>query len=320
MRTSSTWLVRTTGNRCYNRKSVTAAIVQWQNTGLWHRVSRVRSPLAAPVSTLQPDANHPTVKSSPQPGKPAQHTADRIFVGCSGWAYASWKPGFYPAGVSQKKFLSYYASRLNSVEVNYTFRALPTEKMIADWLAATEPGIAGHDFRFSFKAPQRITHILRLKHAAADVEAFVASLAPVRQARRLGALLFQLPPNFKADLDRLSAFLDDCPRGQRIAFEFRHESWFAEPNLSALEALLRKHKAALCAAESDELTSPDLATADFACYRLRRSEYSEAELAAVRTRLLDKARHGDVYAYFKHEDEPDGALRATAVLEGLRTA
>ncbi|MFT4112661.1 DUF72 domain-containing protein [Silvibacterium sp.] len=280
------------------------------------------------------------MKSSAKPGKSATSAADsardHLFVGCSGWAYASWKPGFYPAGVPAKKFLNYYASRLNSVEVNYTFRALPTEKMIAGWLEATAPHEDADsaastlfampdrpEFRFSFKAPQRITHILRLRNAAADLDAFVASLEPVRKAGRLGALLFQLPPNFKADLDRLAAFLKECPRGYRIAFEFRHESWFEEPNLSALETLLRRQKATLCVAESDELTTPDLATANFACYRFRRSAYAQAELDAIRARLIERARQldgaGDVYAYFRHDEEPDGALRAVSVLEGIRT-
>ncbi|WP_164981570.1 DUF72 domain-containing protein [Silvibacterium dinghuense] len=275
------------------------------------------------------------MSSSAKHGKPANHPAERIFVGCSGWAYPSWKPGFYPAGLPAKKFLSYYASRLNSVEVNYTFRTLPTEKMIQGWLETVsqhnpdtprldfETG-ESNDFRFSFKAPQRITHILRLKNAAADLDAFLASLEPVRSASRLGVLLFQLPPNFKADLDRLAAFLEDCPRGYRIAFEFRHESWFEEPALPHLEKLLRTHKAALCMAESDELLTPDLATANFACYRLRRSTYAQSELDAIRTRIQSKAQQletkGEVYAYFRHDEEPAGALRAAAVLEGLRTA
>jgi uncharacterized protein YecE (DUF72 family) len=233
-----------------------------------------------------------------------------VYVGCSGWAYPSWKPEFYPAKVSAKKLLEFYASRLNSVEVNYTFRALPTRAMVENWLAQT-----GEDFRFSFKAPQRITHIRRLRECGTELEAFAAAMEPVREAGRLGLVLFQLPPNFRADAERLESFLADA-RGMRLrmAFEFRHESWFE----AATYRLLERHGAALCVAESDELTTPDVATAEFACYRLRKSEYSAAKLRAIRKKLVERARTGDVFAYFKHEDEPTGALRAVAVLSALR--
>src|SRR5277367_3777357 len=113
-----------------------------------------------------------------------QSSPGGIFVGCSGWAYPTWKPGFYPANVPAKKFLEFYATQLNSVEVNYTFRALPTARMLEGWLAATPAS-----FRFSFKAPQRITHFKRLRECAADVAQFVDSLALVREAGRLGLLL-----------------------------------------------------------------------------------------------------------------------------------
>uniref|UniRef100_A0A372IQX8 DUF72 domain-containing protein n=1 Tax=Paracidobacterium acidisoli TaxID=2303751 RepID=A0A372IQX8_9BACT len=230
-------------------------------------------------------------------------------VGCSGWAYTSWKPDFYPEKVSAKKLLEYYATRLNSVEVNYTFRSLPTETTIQSWLAQT-----GEAFRFSFKAPQRVTHILRLKNCAAALDDFARSIQPVAAAGRMGLVLFQLPPNMKADTARLEAFLDDAASlGLRMAFEFRHESWFDD----AVYHLLEKHHTALCVAESDELQTPDIVTAPFACYRLRKSDYSESDLTAVRKLLVKRAGSGDVFAYFKHEDAPTGALHAAAVLEGL---
>jgi len=233
-----------------------------------------------------------------------------IFVGCSGWAYPTWKPEFYPPSVPAKKLLEYYATRLNSVEVNYTFRSLPSSTTVDAWLAAT-----GSGFRFSFKAPQRVTHILRLKNCNEALERFAQSIAPVQEAGRLGLILFQLPPNMKADAERLSSFLDDARRiGYRLTFEFRHESWFDE----SIYSLLRDHSAALCIAESDDLITPDESTAPFSCYRLRKSDYSEADLAAVRENLKTKANRGDVYAYFKHEEQPSGALQAAAVLDGLR--
>lgn len=235
-----------------------------------------------------------------------------IYIGCSGWAYSSWKPEFYPSSVSSKKFLEYYATRLNSVEVNYTFRGLPTERMIAGWLAAT-----GENFCFSFKAPQRITHLSRLKNCGDPLQAFARSIEPVREANRLGVILFQLPPNMKADFERLGSFLKEAASTRlRLAFEFRHESWFAEDTYS----LLREHSAALCVAESDDLVTPDVQTAPFSCYRLRKSAYSKNDLEAIGNNLQLRAAKGDVFAYFKHEDEPTGALNASAVLEELRTA
>ncbi|WP_446745616.1 DUF72 domain-containing protein [Silvibacterium acidisoli] len=235
----------------------------------------------------------------------------KIYIGCSGWAYPSWKPDFYPATAPTKRLLEFYAARLNSVEVNYTFRSLPSEKTVEGWLAATS-----EDFRFSFKAPQRITHILRLKNCAKPLEEFYAAIRPVADASRLGAILFQLPPNMKADFERLAAFLSEAAsEGWRLAFEFRHESWFSEETY----ALLREHGVALCVAESDELATPAISTAGFSCYRLRKSEYSDNDLAAIERKLRSDAVRGDVFAYFKHEEEPTGALRALHVTERLQT-
>lgn len=262
-------------------------------------MSWVRSPLAAPEGHIF---------QLPVTG-PAKHV---IYAGTSGWAYPSWKPDFYPQSTPAKKLLAYYATRLNTVEVNYTFRSLPSASTVQTWLAET-----GDDFQFSFKAPQRVTHILRLKNCGEALERFAQSITPVAEAGRLGLILFQLPPNLKADVERLSAFLMDAEKlGLGMAFEFRNESWFCAKTYSALRA----HSAALCIAESDELATPEEHTVPFSCYRFRRSEYSDADLAAIRTKLRDRVAHGDVFAYFKHEDAPTGALRAASVLEGLRGA
>jgi uncharacterized protein YecE (DUF72 family) len=234
----------------------------------------------------------------------------QVFVGTSGWAYASWKPEFYPQKLSAKKFLEYYATRLNSVEVNYTFRQLPTASMIAGWLAATDPS-----FRFSFKAPQRITHILRLKNCTDAVAAFSKALAPVAAARRMGLVLFQLPPNFKTDASRLDSFLANAgASGLQMAFEFRHPTWFCDETYD----VLRRHGAALCIAESDDLATPDIATAPFAYYRLRKSDYSAAQLDAIVNTLRRRSAACEVFAYFKHEDEPTGALCAVDMLRSLQ--
>jgi uncharacterized protein YecE (DUF72 family) len=239
------------------------------------------------------------------------HQRGEIYAGSSGWAYPSWKPDFYPVSVPAKKLLEYYATRLNSVEVNYTFRSLPSASTVSSWLAAT-----GGNFRFSFKAPQRITHILRLRDCRESLDRFAQVLAPVSEANRVGVILFQLPPNMKADVERLNAFLEDAGNLElRLAFEFRHESWFSAETYSSL----RNHGAALCIAESDELATPEEHTAStFSCFRLRKSEFSEADLGTIRSKLQARAAEGDVFAYFKHEESPIGALHAVSLLEGLR--
>jgi uncharacterized protein YecE (DUF72 family) len=237
----------------------------------------------------------------------------RIFAGTSGWAYPTWKPAFYPEGLAAKRFLEHYATRLNSVEVNYTFRAFPTASMIAGWLATTPQG-----FRFSFKAPQRITHFSRLRDCHESVGRFIDALEPMRAAGKLGPLLFQLPPNFKADpvllVDFLSApaFVSPGPP-PIVAFEFRHPSWFADQTY----AVLRLHNAALCIAESDDLQTPEVQCArTHACYRLRHTTgYAADQIATFAQEFLALAANRDVYVYFKHEEEPTGALNAVAFLE-----
>jgi uncharacterized protein YecE (DUF72 family) len=283
-------------------------------------MSWVRNPLAAPkllqvfITAALTLTRVPNTPITPVPVADAAASA-RLFVGTSGWAYPTWKPDFYPAGTPAKRFLEFYGSQLTSVEVNYTFRALPTAKMLEGWLAATP-----EQFRFSFKAPQRITHFKRLRDCDEDVAQFVGALEPVRQAGKLGLLLFQLPPNFKADVELLSTFLfsDALKRAGAppVAFEFRHESWFSEE----IYVVLRQHNAALCIAESDDLLTPEVHTAaGHTGYRLRRPNgYSPLELDAFAKRFKAIGQERDVYVYFKHEDEPTGALNATTFLRLTR--
>jgi uncharacterized protein YecE (DUF72 family) len=228
-----------------------------------------------------------------------------VYAGTSGWSYPAWKPSFYPAKLAPAKFLSYYATRLNTVEVNYTFRRFPTAKLFAGWIAATP-----ENFRFAMKAHQSITHIKRLRDAKESVERFVQSLDPLREAGRLGPILFQLPPFLKCDPPRLEEFLAVLPPGIRTAFEFRHETWFCDETF----ALLRKANAALCQAESEKLASPDVRTADFTYLRLRKEEYSAAERKNLAQSVADRAQQGDTFVYFKHEDTPEGALYAEELL------
>jgi len=244
----------------------------------------------------------PHASFDPSPATSAQ----QLFVGTSGWAYPTWKPAFYPKDVSARAFLAYYASQLTAVEVNYTFRTLPSKTQLEGWLAATPPG-----FRFSFKAPQRITHFARLRDCEDLVEGFLASIELAFAAGKLGPLLFQLPPNFAVDRERLARFLDlSALRSQEapaLAFEFRHASWFTDE----IFVLLREHNVALCVAESDELATPDIRTAAHRCYRLRKSGgYGQSQLDSFAERFAALAREGEVFVFHKHEDEPTGALNA----------
>jgi len=165
-----------------------------------------------------------------------------VFAGTSGWSYPTWKPGFYPVSVSSKRFLEYYGTRLNSVEVNFTFRKLPTESMMSSWLAAVP-----QDFRFSFKAPQRITHFNRLRDCEGLVASFVSSVELAQQAGKLGLLLFQLPPTFKVSAHRLEEFLAfsslNGPSAPQVAFEFRDQSWFTEEVYAILYGTTMLHSA-----------------------------------------------------------------------------
>jgi uncharacterized protein YecE (DUF72 family) len=229
-----------------------------------------------------------------------------VYAGTSGWAYPSWKPGFYPAKLSSARFLSYYATRLNSVEVNYTFRSFPTEKSLKGWIDATPPG-----FKFAVKANQKITHIMRLRDAAGATSEFLASLQPLQVSKKLAPVLFQLPPNLKCDLPVLKDFLSGLPRDFRTTFEFRHSSWFSDE----VFGLLRKANVALCQAESEFLETPKVETADFFYLRLRKEKYSTSARKELARRVAHLARRGDVFVYFKHEDTPEGALYAEDLLD-----
>src|SRR5277367_4019557 len=235
----------------------------------------------------------------------------KVFCGVSGWAYAKWKPDFYPAKLASTKFLGYYSGRLNSVEVNYTFRGFPTEKLLGNWISATPP-----DFKFAIKAHQSITHIKRLKNVAEDTAKFIASLKPLQEANKLGPVLFQLPPNLKFDLKLLQDFLAELPDKIHCTVEFRNASWFVEDVFSAL----RKRNVALCLAESDDLITPDKQTADFCYLRLRKEEgYSANDRNDIARRVRSLAQHAEVFAYYMHFDAPECPLQAEELLAAVKS-
>jgi uncharacterized protein YecE (DUF72 family) len=233
----------------------------------------------------------------------------QLYAGTSGFAYAQWKPQFYPAKVPAKKFLEHYAKRLNCVEINYTFRHMPSATTLANWVEQTQPG-----FVFAIKGHMRITHVLRLKNAGDATEVFLRSIDPLRSARRLGPVLFQLPPHLKCDVKLLADFLGLLPPDLRFALEFRHNSWLTEE----IYGLLRERKVSLCVAESEKFEVPEVITADFVYYRLRKPDYTGEDLQSIEARVRPLLAEGrDLYLMFKHEDTPDGALNAEKLLQRL---
>ncbi|HLY19903.1 MAG TPA: DUF72 domain-containing protein [Bryobacteraceae bacterium] len=236
----------------------------------------------------------------------------RLYAGTSGFAYAQWKPLFYPAKLPAAKFLEHYAQRLNSVEINYTFRHLPAAKTLENWVAATPAG-----FVFALKGHMRITHIMRLKNCAEATAVFLRAIDPLRAARRLGPVLFQLPPQMKCDVILLGAFLELLPDDLRYAFEFRHSSWLVDE----VYRLLERRNISLCVAESEKLEVPEVITADFVYYRLRKPAYTAEDVDAIASRageLLDQGK--ELYLMFKHEETPNGALHAEEVLRKVGKA
>jgi len=232
-----------------------------------------------------------------------------LYTGTSGFAYPSWKPDFYPPKLPQKDFLKFYATRLNAVEINYTFRRLPSASTLENWVNATPEG-----FVFALKAHMRITHLLRLKESE-FTEVFFRAIDPLRATHRLGPVLFQLPPNFKADIPALEAFLAKLPSDIRCAFEFRNQTWLVDD----VYRLLEKHGISLCLAESDKLEVPQVLTANFVHARLRKPEYTNADLAEIGERVRGLLGSGrDVFAFFKHEETAAGAMYAERILSSVR--
>lgn len=235
----------------------------------------------------------------------------RAFVGTSGWAYASWKPKFYPPEIKPADLLRYYATRLRTNEVNYTFNHMPTDKNIADWKAATPD-----DFVFTLKASQRITHVDRLRHPADTLPLFFERARPL--GSRLGPILFQTPPWLKRDDDLLAGFVASLPAGQRCALEVRDPSWY----VPEVYELLRMRDVALVHAEGERAPSPVETlgqTADFAYVRLRSREgYDDVAVATWTERLRGVLAAGkDVYAYFRHDDDGANARAAEKLRDAL---
>ena len=233
----------------------------------------------------------------------------RIHVGTSGYNYPEWRGTFYPDKLPASKMLAYYVERFTTVEINATFYRMPSAKTVAGWGAAAPAG-----FTYVLKAPQRITHFARLRNVDEPLRYFCDAARMLGD--KLGPLLFQLPPNFKKAADRLGELLSILPDGFRVAFEFRHETWFDDE----VYALLRSRNASLCIADTEEGTTPAVATADFGYLRLRAVEYTDDNLKDW-IATIDRVSAGwsDAFVFFKHEDSGAGpalARRFLAIREG----
>jgi uncharacterized protein YecE (DUF72 family) len=215
----------------------------------------------------------------------------KVRAGTSGYSFKEWKGNFYPLDLKPDAMLGYYADRFPTVEINNTFYRLPKTHVLEEWAAQTPP-----TFTFTLKASQRITHFMRLKPEAADAVNFLLKATSVL-GDRLGAILFQLPPNLKKDLALLHNFLELLPTDRRYAFEFRHESWFDEGTFR----LLRDRDIAMCVAEQDEFKCPVVCTATWGYLRLHRLDYSESALAEWAKCVGDQS-WSEAYVFFKHDD------------------
>jgi uncharacterized protein YecE (DUF72 family) len=229
-----------------------------------------------------------------------------IWVGTSGFQYDEWKGTFYPETLSKVKMLPYYATHFPTTEINYSFRRIPSEKTLTNWSAAT-PSM----FRFTFKALQEITHFRKLRDCEGVLGRFCEALKFVGD--KLGTVLFQLPPFLQRDDALLNDFLALLPKGLQSAFEFRHDSWLNDKTFAALKS----KNAALCIADSETMTTPIVATADFGYFRLRKP-YTKAEIVrwaevVGKHALMQK----DVYVYFKHEETGSGPRFAQQMLNDL---
>jgi uncharacterized protein YecE (DUF72 family) len=227
-----------------------------------------------------------------------------LYVGTSGYSYKEWKGNFYPEKIPAKEMLHFYSERLSTVEINATFYRMPQPSMLENWKEQV-PG----NFRFALKAPQRITHIKRLKETDEETKYFFETAAVL--ADQLGVVLFQLPPNMKKDLPRLETFLAQLPQATRAAFEFRHATWFDDDVLD----LLRSGNRALCVSDTDDMPTTHIdQTADWGYVRLRRVNYSEENLAEWLRRIRDQ-NWQQTFLFFKHEDAGTGPKLAAQFLE-----
>ena len=213
----------------------------------------------------------------------------RILIGTSGFSYKEWKGIFYPDDLPAKQYLSYYAKHFSTTEINNTFYRIPSAKMTTDWY-----GEVPSDFSFTLKLSQKITHIRRLKNVEQEMEWFLEGAAGLKE--KLGPVLVQLPPNLKKDTELLEAFASRYHSEVKLAFEFRHDSWFSEDTYE----VLRKYRCAFGVVEAEERDAVRLVTGDFVYMRLRKGEYTQQESSDWADWI--RSQTADVYCYLKHDE------------------
>ncbi len=224
-----------------------------------------------------------------------------IFVGVSGFSYASWKGKFYPKDLKSEDFLSFYAGKLNSVEINSSFYAPPSTTMVKSWAGRT-----GEDFRFAIKSPRLITHTLKLGNGASDAADRLAKTLDLLSGK-LGPVLFQLPPFFRQDLKTLESFLTQTVGVKKKVFEFRHESWLNDPTYELLE----KHGAGFCIAETEDMKPVIKVTGGLPYFRLRKDDYSAKEVAVWTEKIQEIIKGSDeAYVYLRHDETGENASYA----------
>jgi len=232
----------------------------------------------------------------------------RYLIGTSGYNYPEWRGSFYPEKLPANQMLAYYAERFNTVEVNYTFYRVPTPPLLDGWAKGTPEA-----FTFTLKAPRRITHDAKLQRCEDLTQTFCRTALTL--GAKLGVLLFQLPPFLRRNDDVLGAFLANLPEGTRAAFEFRHESWHDETVFDAL----RRRNLALCIADSEKMSTPVVATADYSYFRLRDEGYQPADIERWGGVIRGQAGIRDAYVYFKHEEQGKGPEFASLLMKMLES-
>lgn len=227
----------------------------------------------------------------------------QLYAGTSGYSYKEWLGRFYPDKHPASAMLRYYAGRFRTVEINNTFYRMPSETVLARWSEEVP-----EDFRFTLKAPRRITHDKRLREAEAEVSEFLRRASALGD--RFGVLFFQLPPSLKKDLPLLRDFLDLVPSDRPAAFEFRNASWHDDEVYETLHG----RRVMLCLSDTDTGESPFAATSDCGYFRLRRTDYDDGGLRRWAMRIAAQSL-SRAYVYFKHEDEALGPRYAQRFIE-----
>jgi uncharacterized protein YecE (DUF72 family) len=230
----------------------------------------------------------------------------KIYVGTSGFAHKEWKGKFYPEKISPKELLHFYAERLNTVEINNTFYHMPKESVLASWAEQVPP-----EFVFALKAPQIITHIKQLRNVFEETEYLFRTLSVLD--RKLGPVLFQFPKSFRADRPALDNFLPLVPGTASCAFDFRSPTWLE----GGIPDLLREKGCSWCIEDTDENPVQELiSTASWGYLRLRRSNYTDADLSQWLERIHSQKWERS-FVFFKHEDGPEMAMRFQKIVDTI---